>query len=34
VRVVASRTLLPAEIERLGVEAFHDIARGLAGVTS
>src|SRR5215831_17241788 len=32
VRVVAPRTLLPAEIERLGVEVFHDMARGLAGV--
>jgi aspartate carbamoyltransferase catalytic subunit len=29
VRVVAPRTLLPAEIERLGVEVFHDMARGL-----
>ncbi|HYM02566.1 MAG TPA: aspartate carbamoyltransferase catalytic subunit, partial [Stellaceae bacterium] len=32
VRVVAPRTLLPAEIERLGVEVFHDMARGLKGV--
>ncbi|HUC69549.1 MAG TPA: aspartate carbamoyltransferase catalytic subunit [Stellaceae bacterium] len=32
VRVVAPRTLLPAEIERLGVEVFHDMAAGLAGV--
>jgi len=32
VRVVAPRTLLPAEIERLGVEVFHDMARGLRGV--
>jgi aspartate carbamoyltransferase catalytic subunit len=30
VRVVAPRTLLPAEIERLGVEVYHDMARGLA----
>jgi aspartate carbamoyltransferase catalytic subunit len=30
VRVVAPRTLLPAEIERLGVEVFHDMRRGLA----
>jgi aspartate carbamoyltransferase catalytic subunit len=30
VRVVAPRTLLPAEIGRLGVEVFHDMARGLA----
>ena len=32
VRVVAPLTLLPAEIERLGVEVFHDMAAGLAGV--
>jgi aspartate carbamoyltransferase catalytic subunit len=32
VRVVAPRTLLPAEIERLGVEVFHDMAAGLKGV--
>jgi aspartate carbamoyltransferase catalytic subunit len=32
IRVVAPRTLLPAEIERLGVEVFHDMARGLADV--
>ncbi len=32
IRVVAPRTLLPAEIERLGVEVFHDMARGLRGV--
>ena len=32
VRVVAPRTLLPAEIERLGVEVFHDMKAGLAGV--
>jgi aspartate carbamoyltransferase catalytic subunit len=32
VRVVAPRTLLPAEIGRLGVEVFHDMAAGLAGV--
>ena len=32
VRVVAPRTLLPAEIERLGVEVYHDMAAGLAGV--
>ncbi len=32
VRVVAPRTLLPAAIERLGVEVFHDMAKGLAGV--
>jgi aspartate carbamoyltransferase catalytic subunit len=32
VRVVAPRTLLPAEIERLGVEVFHDMPRGLADV--
>jgi aspartate carbamoyltransferase catalytic subunit len=32
VRVVAPRTLLPAEIERLGVEVFHDMAKGLREV--
>ena len=32
VRVVAPVTLLPAGIERLGVEVFHDMARGLADV--
>jgi aspartate carbamoyltransferase catalytic subunit len=32
VRVVAPRTLLPAEIERLGVEVYHSMAEGLAGV--
>src|SRR5271154_4664124 len=32
VRVVAPRTLLPAAIDRLGVEVFHDMARGLKGV--
>ncbi len=32
VRVVAPRTLLPAEIGRLGVEVFHDMARGLRNV--
>jgi len=32
VRVVAPRTLLPAEIERLGVEVFHDMGSGLKGV--
>jgi aspartate carbamoyltransferase catalytic subunit len=32
VRVVAPRTLLPAEIERLGVEVFHDMAKGLRDV--
>src|SRR5215472_1443813 len=32
VRVVAPRTLLPSEIERLGVEVFHDMKRGLEGV--
>ena len=32
VRVVAPRTLLPAEIERLGVEVFHDMAGGLKEV--
>ncbi len=32
VRVVAPRTLLPTEIERMGVEVFHDMATGLKGV--
>jgi aspartate carbamoyltransferase catalytic subunit len=32
VRVVAPRTLLPAAIDRLGVEVFHDMKRGLADV--
>jgi aspartate carbamoyltransferase catalytic subunit len=32
VRVVAPVTLLPAGIERLRVEVFHDMATGLAGV--
>src|SRR5207247_10645649 len=32
VRVVAPRTLLPAQIERLGVEVFHDMAAGLRDV--
>jgi aspartate carbamoyltransferase catalytic subunit len=30
VRVVAPPTLLPAETERLGVEVFHDMERGIA----
>jgi aspartate carbamoyltransferase catalytic subunit len=29
VRVIAPPTLLPAEIERMGVEVFHDMAEGL-----
>ena len=32
VRVVAPRTLLPAEVEHLGVEVFHDMTAGLADV--
>ena len=32
VRAVAPRTLLPAAIERLGVEVFHDMRQGLADV--
>ena len=31
VRLVAPRTLLPAQVERLGVEVFHDMAQGLKG---
>jgi aspartate carbamoyltransferase catalytic subunit len=32
VRLVAPRTLLPAQAERLGIEVFHDMKRGLDGV--
>jgi aspartate carbamoyltransferase catalytic subunit len=32
VRVVAPRTLLPTMVERLGVEVYHDMARGIADV--
>jgi aspartate carbamoyltransferase catalytic subunit len=32
VRVVAPRTLLPAAVERLGVEVYHDMAKGLCDV--
>jgi aspartate carbamoyltransferase catalytic subunit len=32
VRLVAPKTLLPAEAERLGVEVFHDMRKGLEGV--
>ncbi len=32
VRVVAPSTLMPARIDRLGVEAFTDMTKGLAGV--
>ncbi len=31
VRLVAPRTLLPAQVDRLGVEVFHDMAEGLKG---
>ncbi len=31
VRVVGPPTLMPAEIERLGVEVFHDMDKGVAG---
>jgi aspartate carbamoyltransferase catalytic subunit len=31
VRVVGPATLMPAEVARLGVEVFHDMAAGLAG---
>ena len=31
VRLIGPPTLLPASIERLGVEVFHDMKRGLAG---
>jgi len=32
VRLVAPRTLLPADAERFGVEIFHDMKKGLEGV--
>jgi aspartate carbamoyltransferase catalytic subunit len=32
VRLVAPKTLLPAQAERLGVEVFHDMRKGLEGV--
>ena len=32
VRVVAPKTLIPAEAERLGVEVFHDMGAGIDGV--
>jgi aspartate carbamoyltransferase catalytic subunit len=32
VRLVAPRTLLPADADRFGVEVFHDMKRGLEGV--
>ena len=32
VRVIAPKTLLPAEVERLGVRVFHDIRQGLRDV--
>jgi len=32
VRVVAPRTLIPAEVDRLGVEVFHDMRQGLKDV--
>ena len=31
VRVIGPPTLMPAEAERLGIEVFHDMERGLAG---
>jgi len=31
VRLIAPRTLVPADVERLGVEVFHDMAEGLVG---
>jgi aspartate carbamoyltransferase catalytic subunit len=31
VRLIAPRTLLPADAERFGVEVFHDMKKGLAG---
>ena len=32
VRVIAPKTLLPADVERLGVRVFHDMSEGLRGV--
>jgi aspartate carbamoyltransferase catalytic subunit len=32
VRVVGPRTLLPMQVESMGVQVFHDMARGLEGV--
>ena len=32
VRVIGPRTLLPTEVEKLGVRVFHDMAEGLKGV--
>ncbi|MDM7321866.1 MAG: aspartate carbamoyltransferase catalytic subunit, partial [Gammaproteobacteria bacterium] len=32
VRVIAPRTLLPAQVEKLGVRVFHDMREGLADV--
>jgi aspartate carbamoyltransferase catalytic subunit len=32
VRVIGPRTLLPSDVERLGVHVFHDMERGLEGV--
>ena len=32
VRVIAPKTLLPSDIERLGVRVFHDMTEGLRGV--
>ncbi|MCW5700259.1 MAG: aspartate carbamoyltransferase catalytic subunit, partial [Rhodospirillales bacterium] len=31
IRLVAPRTLLPAQVERLGVQVFHDMHEGLTG---
>ena len=31
VRVIGPKTLIPAEVERMGVSVFHDMARGLEG---
>ena len=32
VRVIAPKTLLPTDVERMGVRVFHDMAEGLRGV--
>ena len=34
VRVIGPPTLMPAAVERLGVEVFHDMRKGLRAATS
>ena len=33
VRVIAPKTLLPTMAEKLGVQVYHDMAQGLAGMS-